>query len=68
LKASIECSRFECNDIQREYINNGRNLDKPIWGEKSDINFNNKILHTSWHPKEDILAVTNKNCIFLYTK
>ena len=32
-----------------------------------DIDFSKKCLHYTWHPKEDIVAVTGVNNLFLYS-
>lgn len=30
------------------------------------IDFNKKVLHTSWHPKENIIAIAASNNLFVY--
>ena len=32
-----------------------------------DIDFTKKVLHYSWHPTEDVVAVCGHNNLFLYT-
>lgn len=32
----------------------------------SDMNFENKILHTAWHPKHEKVALASKNLLYIY--
>jgi hypothetical protein len=33
----------------------------------SEINFEKKILHTSWHPKRDKIAMASRNVLYIYS-
>lgn len=41
-------------------------LRSPI--DVDNIDFNKKILHASWHPKEDTIAIAATNNLFLFAK
>ncbi|KAH8832762.1 WD40-repeat-containing domain protein [Flagelloscypha sp. PMI_526] len=45
--------------------NGGRGLKDTMQSETLD--FNKKILHASWHPKEDTIAIAATNNLFLYS-
>ena len=32
-----------------------------------EIDYNKKILHMSWHPKDDIIAVAGNDKLYIYT-
>ena len=34
--------------------------------DPSTINFNKKVQHLSWHPSENLVALANHNCIFMF--
>ncbi|KAL7009934.1 protein phosphatase 2A regulatory subunit cdc55 [Cystobasidiomycetes sp. EMM_F5] len=51
----------------------GKNQGKGANGVRSpvdidNIDFNKKILHASWHPKEDTIAIAATNNLFLFAK
>jgi hypothetical protein len=59
LTANFLQRRFESNEIIREYDENGRHLEPSYSTPFKSINFQNKIINTSWHPKVDCLAAAN---------
>jgi serine/threonine-protein phosphatase 2A regulatory subunit B len=36
--------------------------------DESGIDFTKKVMHVSWHPKEDLIAVGSSNNVYLYAK
>lgn len=34
--------------------------------DPASINFNKKVQHLSWHPTENLVALANHNCIFMF--
>lgn len=68
ITANVEQKKFSNNEIVREYEITGRNFYPEIKTDENQLDFSKKILHTCWHPKEDCLAVSNDNCIFLVSK
>ncbi|CDW78751.1 serine threonine-protein phosphatase 2a 55 kda regulatory subunit b beta isoform [Stylonychia lemnae] len=67
LLANAEMKRFQSSQIVRKYQDQSGKLSSPLW-EGQSINFDEKVLHTSWHPHENRLAVASSSCIFLYSQ
>lgn len=38
----------------------------PPLTDPASIDFSKKIQHISWHPKENMVALANHNCIFMF--
>lgn len=66
LQASLEV----CKDPSKRSQKKGRRRSSalgtaPLPGEP--IDFDKKVLHMSWHPKDDIIAVAGLNKLYIYT-
>eukprot|EP00347_Sterkiella_histriomuscorum_P001605 403371389 len=67
LKCNNELERFQQNQILRSYSECGKKMSSDIWANQP-IKFNHKIMHTSWHPFENRLAIANNSSIFLFSE
>ncbi|RCI04108.1 protein phosphatase 2A regulatory subunit cdc55 [Rhizopus stolonifer] len=57
------------NKITMSSGNNGRggNMGRRMRGDDEYMDYNKKILHASWHPRENTIAVAATNNLFIFT-